>query len=211
MDALSSAPLLENQIEQAGDLFARAFQDDPLNVYALPDARERERLNPTYFSAFVRYGHLAGEVWATEGSLDGVAVWIPPNNGVQIPPDLADRAGISALPSILGVEAVDRKREVFDHLDRLHERDAEDPHWYLMFIGVEPNRQRQGVGSALLRPVLSRADSDGRPCYLETFQPTNVPFYLKHGFEIVVRDVEPQSGIRFWTFRREPGIDTRKR
>ena len=200
----TSVPLLENQIEQAGDLFARAFHDDPLNVYALPDEEARARSNPTYFSAFVKYGHLAGEVWTTEGTLDGVAVWIPPDTGVDTRPDLEDRSGISALPSTVGVVAVDRKREVFDHLDRLHERDAEDPHWYLMFIGVEPNRQRQGVGSALLQPALSRADAEGMPSYLETFQPTNVPFYLKHGFEIVVEDVEPRSGIRFWTFRREP-------
>ena len=203
----TSVPLLENQIEHAGDLFARAFHDDPLNIYALPDERARARLNPTYFSAFVRYGRLAGEVWTTEGSLDGVSVWIPPDKGVDTQPDLEDQAGISALPSILGVEAIYRKREVFDHLETLHERDVQDPHWYLMFIGVEPNRQRQGVGSALLQPVLPRADAEGMPCYLETFQPTNVPFYLRHGFEIVVEDVEPRSDIRFWTFRREPRND----
>ncbi len=199
----TSVPLLENQIDRAGHLLARAFQDDPLNIYALPDERERARLNPTYFSAFVRYGHVAGEVWTMEGSLDGVAIWLPPG-GVDIQSDLAEQAGITSLPSILGVEPVDRKRNVFDYLDMLHRRDVQGPHWYLTIIGIEPNRQRQGVGSALLQPVLSRADAEGLPCYLETLNATNIPFYARHGFKIVVEDVEPKSGLRFWTFQREP-------
>lgn len=199
----TSVPLLEDQIEQAGHLLARAFRNDPLNIYALPHERERARVNPTYFSSFVRYGHLTGEVWTMEGRLDGVAVWSPPR-GLDIQPDLAERAGLASLTSVVGVEPVERKKKVFDHLDMLHERDVQGPHWYLAFIGIEPNRQRQGFGSTLLQPVIARADAEKLPCYTETFNATNIPFYSKNGFEIVVEDDEPWSGLRFWTFRREP-------
>jgi hypothetical protein len=32
----------------------------------------------------------------------------------------------------------------------------------------------------------------------------NVLFYERHGFAVVTSDVEPQSGLRYWTMRRDP-------
>jgi hypothetical protein len=52
--------------------------------------------------------------------------------------------------------------------------------------------------------MLERADAEGLPCYLDTFQPRNVPLYQKHGFEITIEEVEPNSGVRGWGFLREP-------
>ena len=34
----------------------------------------------------------------------------------------------------------------------------------------------------LLRPLLERADKDGKTCYLETLNEPNVEFYARHGF-----------------------------
>jgi MFS family permease len=51
------------------------------------------------------------------------------------------------------------------------------PHWYLWLLGVDPDRQGQGVGSALLAPILARADAEGLPCALETLTERNVWFY----------------------------------
>jgi hypothetical protein len=57
----------------------------------------------------------------------------------------------------------------------------------------------------LMRPVLERADTEQLVCYLETENERNVAFYLKHGFDLVVNGEEAgQSGVRFWTFRRNP-------
>jgi GNAT superfamily N-acetyltransferase len=78
-------------------------------------------------------------------------------------------------------------------------------HWYLAILGVHPSMQGRGVGSSLVRPILKRADADGLHCYLETAQPKNVPLYEHLGFKVIVDEVEPKSGVRFWTFLREPG------
>ncbi len=32
----------------------------------------------------------------------------------------------------------------------------------------------------------------------------NVPFYNKHGFEVVVEEDVPKGGPHFWTMKREP-------
>jgi ribosomal protein S18 acetylase RimI-like enzyme len=78
------------------------------------------------------------------------------------------------------------------------------PHWYLWVIGVEPERQRHGVGKALLRPMLERAAAEGAPCYLETHKERNVAYYQAFGFELVTEGSVPKGGPRFWTMRREP-------
>ena len=57
-----------------------------------------------------------------------------------------------------------------------------EPHWYLNVLSTLPSRQGQGLGSAILRPVLDQADADGLPCYLESSNPRNVSLYLRHGF-----------------------------
>ena len=59
-----------------------------------------------------------------------------------------------------------------------HER-----HWYLNVVSTLPSRQSQGLGSAVLAPVLDDADDNGWPCYLESSNPRNISLYLRHGFE----------------------------
>jgi hypothetical protein len=51
---------------------------------------------------------------------------------------------------------------------------------------------------------MERADAESLPCYLETAQPDNVAFYEHLGFRRLREAVEPESGMRLWTFRRDP-------
>ncbi len=60
-----------------------------------------------------------------------------------------------------------------------------EPHWYLATLGTAVEQQGKGVGGALLRPVLEHCDAEGLPCYLESSKERNVPFYRRHGFEVV--------------------------
>ncbi|OLY90668.1 GNAT family N-acetyltransferase [Cnuella takakiae] len=53
---------------------------------------------------------------------------------------------------------------------------------YLWFIGVEPARQGQGCGSALVEALITWCARQGRNIYLETSTPRNLPFYQKMGF-----------------------------
>jgi GNAT superfamily N-acetyltransferase len=59
----------------------------------------------------------------------------------------------------------------------------EEPHWYLPWIGVRPEAQGRGLGAALLRRGLARADRDGLPAYLEATNRRNAALYARHGFE----------------------------
>src|SRR5690348_12478544 len=60
-------------------LFARAFQDDPLMRFAIPDAQRRRGLLPGLMGLNVRYGCRYGEVYITSEST-GAAIWLPPGD-----------------------------------------------------------------------------------------------------------------------------------
>lgn len=95
-------------------------------------------------------------------------------------------------PASMGAEALKRCGHFMELVSRHPERLVQAPHWYLLIPGVEPERQGQSIGSALITPDLARADAEGLPCYLETAKERNVMFYRRHGFE--VRDEENIPG-----------------
>ncbi len=201
-ERLSLVSLSEGDIEKAGALLARAFQDNPLLVHMSPGSDDRRRISPSFFSAFVRLGYLAGEVFTTP-NVEGVAVWFPPGV-VDLDPDLMARAGVTELASAIGEEPLARIMPLFGKFEALRKRDASFPHWYLSLIGVDPEHQGKGVAGSLLRPQLTHADSEGLPCYLETCEPSNVSFYQKYGFVVVVDETDTESGVQMWTFLRPP-------
>ena len=48
-------------------------------------------------------------------------------------------------------------------------------HWYLPVVGTRPGRRRSGLGSAVLAPVLARADADGVPAVADAADPDAAP------------------------------------
>lgn len=194
--------LTKEQIEQAGPVLGRAFQDDPITVYALPDDELRARVLPWFFERAVRYADRWGEVYTTGGTVEGTALWLPPGDVITSPLRML-RAGMGAMPLKAGLGATMRFLRMMNTIEH-HHKQIDPDHWYLFVLGVDTPRQGQGVGGALIQPVLRRADEERRICYLETAKEINVKFYTKHGFEVVVDDHLPNGGPRYWTMRREP-------
>jgi GNAT superfamily N-acetyltransferase len=194
--------ITEDQIDIAAGILARAFHSDPPMIYAIPDAAERARILPPLMRTFVTYACMFGEPLTTAGKPEGVALWLPLEEFDT--PERDRQAGTDRIPEVLGAGNFARLMYFVSVAERFHKTTAPEPHLYLQFLGVEPQRQGNGLGSALIRPMVERADAHGMRCYLETFQPRNVPLYKKHGFEIAIEEVEPNSGVRGWAFLRKP-------
>jgi len=194
--------LTESQIPAAAAMLARAFHDDPLMRYTIPDPDERARLLPAMYATMLRFGMLAGEVYATAGALDGVAIWMPPN--AKWTSENMQASGMLKIPTLIGDEAYQRYREVVGREWQARLREIPGPGWYLFILAVEPRVQRRGLGGALMGPILERADTEQLVCYLETENERNVAFYLKQGFDLIVSEKAGASGVRFWTFSRIP-------
>ena len=195
--------LPRTQIRAAGEMLARAFHEDPFEMWLLPDDSKRAPVLAWVSEVWVRYCWKYGEVYTTADKVDGVAAWLPPGKFPASRVRLA-LMGMVFAPLKFGLAGFSRFMSSANYMEQLHERDVPPRHWYLPTLGVDPPRQGQGIGSALMQPALALADASGLPCYLETQKERNVPFYQRHGFDVVVEDDLPKGGPRFWTMKREP-------
>ena len=195
---------------EAGQVIARAFRDDPLQRYGLPDRADDETVSPLMFEALVRGSLATSDVWTTP-ALEGVAVWRRPVGGVvDAPPATANDEHAPAaddpddLGRIIGPEAAGRFGRFFEAIGPVHHELMPGPHWYLAILAVDPASQGRGIGGALVRRGLQDAARDSLPAYLETATERNVAFYVGLGFRVVHDSVEPESGLRWWAFGRDP-------
>ncbi len=116
-----------------------------------------------------------------------LTLWLPPG---AFP--WSTRRKLRAAPRLLRTAAASpRSFPAFMRLGASTEQNhPREPHWYLQAVGVHPRAQRQGWGSRALEAGLERADTHRLPCYLETSDPDNEPFYRRLGFTVVAPRLE---------------------
>ena len=122
--------LPDSRLNEAAEALSQAFHDDPLQSYTFPDPEQRRRLSPAHFSAILKYGLLAGQVFTGAEPGSGAAIWIPP--GAVDTPEMAETSGLTRLPETIGVDAAGRFSRMIGYAEALHHRDMTDPHWYVM-------------------------------------------------------------------------------
>jgi ribosomal protein S18 acetylase RimI-like enzyme len=69
-------------------------------------------------------------------------------------------------------------------------------------FGVATEDQRRGIGRALLRPILERAEADVAPCCAETQTEGNVAFHRECGLGVIAERSEPVRGLPIRFVRR---------
>ncbi|HCK65149.1 MAG TPA: hypothetical protein DHW49_02695 [Anaerolineae bacterium] len=194
--------LTQSQLQQAIDVMGKSFFNDPFLKYLAPDDARRKRLTPEFVSIVVKYCFLYGEVW-TLPSLDTIACWLQP--GKTSPTFIGVlRTGMLTMPLKFGWAGFNRFNEAVTYTDNLHKKFANQPHWYLWGLGVDPSQQGKGLGRSVLQPVFSKADEAGQICYLETQNESNLSFYQKLGFEVADSGVVPKSSLQVWSMVRKP-------
>ena len=164
----------------------------------IPDDRRRARLLPRAYRARLRHLYLPrGEAWTTPDSV-GAALWIPPGVPKRALRDQIAEA-VALLPGI-GIAGARRGGRIEE---LMVEHQPSEPHWYLEVLSIDTAHQRQGHGTTLLQPVLSRCDADGVPAYLETNRESNLPYYRRFGFALTEKISLPDSPP-LWLMWRPP-------
>ncbi len=190
------------RIKQAATALARAFREDPYYTYILPDVPRRDRMMQWILEGVVRYGLLYGRVYTTP-AVEGAAVWLGPKR-----PSIhligAMRTGLFLMPLIMSRKEMGRITRLDRAGDRLHEQAISGPHWFLIVLGVDPAYQGQGIGGALMQPMLEAAGRAGLACFLDTNNEKNLAFYGRHGFEITGRERPDPEGPYVWGFLKKP-------
>jgi GNAT superfamily N-acetyltransferase len=155
-------------------ILVAAFEDDAAARTLYPRAGEYRRHFPGFLMAFGGGAFEAGAVDRDPYGRAG-ALWFPPGlepDGVAI---------MAYLEATLPPERFGPLAAGMEIQGGLH---PQEPHWYLPWIGVVPEAQGAGIGTALLSRGLARADAEGLPVYLEATNRRNAVLYARHGFEV---------------------------
>jgi len=97
-----------------------------------------------------------------------------------------------------------RAGSIFARFDQMQKQYAPGPHYYLNTIAVLPDQQGKGLASALMRPILEKADQLRVGVYTETMTPANVGLYEYYGFKCVEQYRVPKTDLSIWAFYRYP-------
>jgi GNAT superfamily N-acetyltransferase len=181
------------------DALARAFQDDPGWSHLLPDPSDRTRRLRLFFETELSGIALAqGLVWTTE-EVVGAAVWAPPE-GWRVP----ITATIRETPPMVRVFGRHLPLALRSRLRMEGRHPRKPPHWYLAFMGVAPEWQGRGLGTALMQPALEILDAAGTPAYLESSTPRSRALYQRNDFEVTGEFNLPSAGPPLWQMWRDP-------
>jgi GNAT superfamily N-acetyltransferase len=189
--------LSEEDVEAAGEVFSAAFFPSAVATYLFPDPERRARLLPAFFSAMTRLAVRHGEAVALGTPPQAVALWFLPD---RQPPtdDEAEAAGMEAFATLMDEGETQRFAAVTGHMDAAHGRVMD---FYLPLLAVAWEHQGRGAGSVLMRHTLDQATAAGLPCYLDSADERNLPFYERLGFRVAEAGVVPGCELRAWAMR----------
>lgn len=187
------------QCARAAATLARAFADDPVFSWVLHHDPRSAPIRERFFALGLREMWLDQDECYTTNGVAGVAVWeVPGQWKVGISTQLRL---LPALVSIFG-RHLPRALRTLAVLESHH---PQTPHYFLPYVGVGPEWQGHGIGSALLRPILDRCDTDRVPAYLEATSPGNRALYERHGFTVTDELTLGKDAPPLWPMWREPG------
>eukprot|EP00178_Gracilaria_changii_P007649 TRINITY_DN2404_c0_g1_i1.p2 TRINITY_DN2404_c0_g1~~TRINITY_DN2404_c0_g1_i1.p2 ORF type:complete len:350 (-),score=77.40 TRINITY_DN2404_c0_g1_i1:116-1117(-) len=194
-----------NDIEALAHTLTSAFEDDPLIQYFQgPRAKSKRAYNRgMIWSRTVLHaelsrpkGHSTIHVSADRKC---VAVWHHPAHwkisGVYLLKFMVALVRTFGWRALLLASSI---REV----EREHPK---QPHMHLFIMGTHKEQQRQGYGSSVISEMLRYCDLERLPAYLESSNQLNLPFYRRHGFEMIQQIQGARAGCPpLYTMWREP-------
>ena len=199
----SAVLLSSSQVEQGAEVLARAMQHAPdMRYFIGGDDRKLDKAALQFYQSVIRIGLLYGEVY-TMPSMEGIAVWVNPEN-TSFSFGSLFRTGFLRATLSMGIGPLRRFISSSSYVEKLQKQTISGPRWTLVYLGVESTHRGKGIGGILIQPILARADGDGLPCYVESADDRNLTFYKRHGFDIVKEGQVPNGGPQVWIMVREP-------
>ncbi|MER7484847.1 GNAT family N-acetyltransferase [Streptomyces sp. NPDC126497] len=182
-------------------LLDEAFQNDPVSGWVFPGDEYRRTTHHRLMAAFTDVVLAEGRVDLTEdGSACALWMSVPaedPGHGEERPDDDGFAQMRRAVdPDNERVELIGRLTADIHPVGRAHE--------YLWMIGVAPDRQGEGLGTALIGSVLDRCDREGLAAYLEASSERSALLYRRLGFEASGEPLALPDGPSMWPMWREP-------
>jgi GNAT superfamily N-acetyltransferase len=194
--------LQRTQLGEAAVMLARAFDDSPIFEYLFPDGPSRARIITGFFRSVCSDALPFGNVYVAveDQRIIGAACWYAPG---RYPPSKLRQLRQFATVLALGRHAPSRMRFALAYLNATEKVHPKNEHWYLAILGVEPDRQGQGIGARLIDHTLDPLDREGLDAYLETDKESNLAWYARRRFELRETLHPTPDGPPTWTMWRD--------
>ncbi len=201
LDELTCRVLELSDVPRAAEVISRAFVDDPLCAFMLPHKSNRIKTLYKFFRAYGTVNIQNQRGFGVGDPLKGVAYWLGPAKA-DISVNLKSLGMF--IPLLFSYYPIGyfRAKAIIKQTDFLHQKYAQEPHYYLDNIGVLPSEQGKGISSRLIRPFLAKADEEKVSVYTDTVTRINVSLYEHFGFRCVEECAVGMTGVTVWGLRR---------
>ncbi|KIM86128.1 hypothetical protein PILCRDRAFT_334368 [Piloderma croceum F 1598] len=185
------------------------LRKDPLTLAVIGEpSSENSELAVAWLTADIQRALQDGEVYAAGEDADAIAISFGPNN------DLGDHPAWTEFFARLSPEASKWWTEYFtvqysSLTNEAYGAGQQRKSWHIQVLGVRPDAQAKGLGTALVRALQQRAKADNADLYLQTA--TTPGFYEKLGFEVAGSTVleAPLTGqFTYWAYRWRANSDS---
>ena len=186
-----------------GRMLAASMQDDPFCraiTEGAHDQDQRLQMLQVWFEQAMIEAEAVGELRLS--GQDAAAIWATgeaPHEQLR-----AHRAArMAALVPVLGPIGM-ANLQAMDQFMTAQIPAGLDTGWRLSTLVVAAEERGQGLGSALLRRTLRRADEKRARCWVQTFNPLSLPFLQRLGFTQVLDLKDPVTEAAYWVASRSP-------
>ncbi|TFK47277.1 hypothetical protein OE88DRAFT_788039 [Heliocybe sulcata] len=200
----------DGKLDEAARVMEKAMADDGMTLTLIGGDRTKAfAMHRSTLGAAA----LAGEIHLCHhqrAGLVGVAMWFPPGQELFSSQEQRD-AGFTQLfqtfPEQLQQWWINNFLPTYAVVPvRALGEGVKTSAWHLQMIGVLPEHQGKGAGSALVRPVLEKAESQGQNVCLETNVLRNVSLYEHWGLSVQGEESfdSTTGGFHVWVMLKRP-------
>jgi len=171
-------------VKQASINCARAFEDDSLTHWMIPNPAKRPNLRYVFeMHLRMALANKGLDAYTTSPACEGVIAFTLTEPKFSLWEYLKAGYPFSLLRCGWRYFWLDKQTTFMGN--KLRKQYALPKHCYLAALGVAPAHQQQGIASTLIKSLLTTLAQDKMPCYLETQNMTYVGMYQHFGFKLV--------------------------
>ncbi|KAH8549987.1 hypothetical protein BGW37DRAFT_88532 [Umbelopsis sp. PMI_123] len=178
-------PVIKGAINEAGHTLAEAYANNPLLAWIVNPLKEESKqhdIRHVLFKAAVNSASIQSRDFAIQvDGCKGVCIWSTNEQQLSFAKVLGWK--ITKIANLSVAMRINTTLQQF--LDKSKKKIMKsEPHIYINYMGVLPQERNNGLGTALIQHVISKAEAAHLPIYIIVSDISVVPFFEKLGFQV---------------------------